>query len=94
MTVKEYNTIVYPKISQATVFVHGIEHAIQKTSDPDEVQKQLMCIGWSKDCKEVILEALEYYNFCCRKAATGQDDGVQSSQQKMQLDQLKKEENI
>ena len=75
MTVKEYNTIVYPKISQAKVFVHGIEHAIQKTSDPDEVQKQLMCIGWSKDCKEVILEALEY----C---------------QKMQLNQLKKEENI
>lgn len=61
MTIKEYNTILYPKISRATVFVNGIEHATQKTDNPDETRKQLACIGWSDECKETILEALECY---------------------------------
>lgn len=61
MTIKEYNTILYPKISRATVFVEGIEHATQKTDNPDETRKQLACIGWSDECKETILEALECY---------------------------------
>lgn len=61
MTVKEYNTILHPKISCAEVFINGIEHATQKTDNPDETQKQLACIGWSDECKETILEALECY---------------------------------
>lgn len=61
MTIKDYNTILYPKISHATVFVNGIEHAIQKTNNPNETQKQFRCIGWSDECKETILAALECY---------------------------------
>lgn len=61
MTIKEYNTILYPKINCAAVFVDGIEHATQKTDNPNETQKQLACIGWSDECKETILEALECY---------------------------------
>ena len=61
MTIKDYNTILYPRISCATVFVNGIEHAMQKTDNPDEILKQLACIGWSDECKETILAALECY---------------------------------
>lgn len=61
MTVKEYNTILYPKINCVEVFINGIEHAMQKTDNPDETQKQFACIGWSDECKETILEALECY---------------------------------
>lgn len=61
MTVKEYNTILHPKISRAEVFIKGIEHATQKTDNPGEARKQLACIGWSDECKETILEALECY---------------------------------
>lgn len=61
MTVKEYNTVLHPKISSAEVFIKGIEHAVQKTDNPDETRKQLACIGWSDECRETILEALECY---------------------------------
>lgn len=61
MTVKEYNTILYPKISHAEIFINGIEHAMQKTDNPEGTQRQLTCIGWSTECKEIILEALECY---------------------------------
>lgn len=60
MTIKEYNTIRYPKINRATIFLKG-EHATQKADNPDETRKQLACIGWSDECKETILEALECY---------------------------------
>lgn len=53
--------IRHPKISHAEVFINGIEHAMQKTDNPDETRKQLVCIGWSNECKETILEALECY---------------------------------
>ena len=61
MTVKEYNTVLYPKISHAKVFINGIEHATQKTDNPSDTQKQLACIGWSDECRETILEALKCY---------------------------------
>lgn len=61
MTIKEYNTVLHPKISRATVFVNGIEHATQKTDNPEETRKQLVCIGWSDECKGTILDALECY---------------------------------
>lgn len=61
MTVKEYNTIFHPKISCAQIFINGIEHAIQKTDNPDETRKQFACIGWSSECRETILEVLECY---------------------------------
>lgn len=61
MTIKEYNTILHPKISCAEVLIKGIEHAIQKTDNPDETRKQFACIGWSDECKETILKALECY---------------------------------
>lgn len=61
MTIREYNTILHPKISSAEVFIKGIEHAMQKTDNPDETRKQLACIGWSDECRETIIEAIECY---------------------------------
>lgn len=61
MTVKEYNTVFYPKISHAELFVKNMKHAIEKTENPKDVKTQLACIGWSDECKETILEALECY---------------------------------
>lgn len=61
MTIKEYNTVLHPKIGWARVFINGIDHAAQKTDNPKETQRQLACIGWSDECKETILEALDCY---------------------------------
>lgn len=67
MTIQEYNTKLHPKISSVEAFVRGIEHAIQKTDNPDDTRKQLACIGWSQECEQTILKALDCYKETLRK---------------------------
>lgn len=58
MTIKEYNKEFSVSLDHARVFVESIDHAIQKTNDYEDVAKQLACIGWNNECKNVILAAL------------------------------------
>ncbi len=69
MTVKEYNTIHFPKVKNALSFINCFEHAVQKSGFANEVIRQLAIIGWSEDCKGTILTALEEYNVHLREQA-------------------------
>lgn len=67
MTAKEYNTIHLPKVDHAVGFVNCLEHAVQKGGSEEETMRQLAIIGWSEECKETILRALEEYKANLRK---------------------------
>ena len=61
MTIKEYNKDFLPKLDHAYVFIHSLEHAMEKTNDYEEAIRQLKCIGWSDELKDIIRTALGYY---------------------------------
>ncbi len=61
MTIAEYNKQFCPKISKAYCFINNLEHAAEKTDNYEETMKQLLCIGWDDECKEIITDALESY---------------------------------
>lgn len=65
MTVQEYNEEFLPQIQTAKSFIRlfesGIRHMDDKLVNKNEVYKQFEIRGWSKETKEIILTALDYY---------------------------------
>ena len=59
MTVKEYNTEVYPKINNSRAFIGALDHAVQKAGPNAEMQVRV--IGWNGELKNFIREAIDFY---------------------------------
>lgn len=62
MTIKEYNADFYPKYSSAYCALRNIPHAVEKCSNPKEVQHQLNCIGLNDEVIQFLCNALEVCN--------------------------------
>lgn len=59
MTVKEFNTVHYPKIRHAISFVHSLDHALFKAGE--EAERQVKIIGWNEELKQTLFEAIDHY---------------------------------
>ena len=59
MTVKEFNTELYPKISHAKAFILNLDHAMQKAGR--KAAEQVEMIGWSQEIKNFIVDAIDCY---------------------------------
>ena len=67
MTVSEYNKIYLPKIKHAMSFVNCLEQTVAKTTDHEDVMRQLASIDWSQETKETLIQALRCYQEQCLK---------------------------
>ena len=72
MTVKEFNTQVYPKLSKASSFLHSLDHALEK-SESEEAVRQVRIAGWDEETRDILLEAIDAL-YLARKSLIGGDD--------------------
>lgn len=72
MTVKEFNTQVYPKLSKASSFLHSLDHALEK-SGSEEAVRQVRIAGWNEETRGTLLEAIDAL-YLARKSLIDEDD--------------------
>lgn len=61
MTVKEYNEVWYPKISNSLILLHALEHNIKKAESPEEALLNLRLLGWSSELQKFMEDAIAVY---------------------------------
>lgn len=94
MTVKKYNTEFSMAIDHAKVFVNALDQAIQKTNDTEGAAKQLACIGWNDECKQMLLTALDSYDKSVRHQLLPNFPGtkqVEDQERELYIEQLEQE---
>lgn len=72
MTVKEYNEVWYPLINNSRVFLHAMEHNIQKADAPEEALSNLRILGWGPELKKFLNDAVSLYSEKLRNEAKRQ----------------------
>lgn len=60
LTTHEFNHLVCPKISHASVFVHALDHALEKDGS-EEAARQVRIAGWNEDVRDTLLDVLDAY---------------------------------
>ncbi len=60
MTIREFNKDVCPKISNASAFLHALDHALEKGGSA-EARRQVQIAGWNDAVRDTLLEALDAY---------------------------------
>ena len=60
-TVKDYNQVFHPLYEAASCFIRNIPHAIEKSPEPDEVARQMSCIGYNEKLVSFIDAALDSF---------------------------------
>lgn len=60
MTTREFNKDVCPKISNASAFLHALDHALEKGGST-EARRQVQVAGWNEAVRGTLLAALDAY---------------------------------